>query len=83
MIGLVYISDCDGVFYWCLCSYKWGFCGWSFEKCLLFFESNWVFFVGFGEWVIYINIVMVNIVCKVFCMLYVNELKNNSVVRDF
>lgn len=32
-----------------LCSYKWGFGRWSLERRLLFFETNWAFFAGFGK----------------------------------
>jgi len=34
--------------YYCF-DYKWGLCGWSLEKRLLSFESNWAFFAGFGS----------------------------------
>lgn len=29
-------------------NYKWGYVKWSLEKRLLFFETNWAFFAGFG-----------------------------------
>jgi etoposide-induced 2.4 mRNA len=34
--------------YYCF-EYKWGLSGWSLENRLLFFESNWAFFAGFGS----------------------------------
>eukprot|EP00249_Psilotum_nudum_P001417 c13889_g1_i2 orf=332-1306(-) len=34
--------------YYCF-DYKWGFARWSLERRLIFFESNWAFFAGFGS----------------------------------
>lgn len=34
--------------YYCF-DYKWGLSRWSLEKRLLFFESDWAFFAGFGS----------------------------------
>lgn len=34
--------------YYCF-DYRWGFAQWSLERRLLFFETNWAFFAGFGS----------------------------------
>lgn len=34
--------------YYCF-DYKWGFAQWNLERRLLFFETNWAFFAGFGS----------------------------------
>ncbi|KAJ7571683.1 hypothetical protein O6H91_01G172500 [Diphasiastrum complanatum] len=34
--------------YYCF-DYKWNFARWSLEKRLVFFETNWAFFAGFGS----------------------------------
>ncbi|KAG6544896.1 hypothetical protein Mapa_013586 [Marchantia paleacea] len=34
--------------YYCF-DYKWGFAKWNLERRLLFFETNWAFFAGFGS----------------------------------
>eukprot|EP00164_Ancoracysta_twista_P003408 GFYU01004548.1.p1 GENE.GFYU01004548.1~~GFYU01004548.1.p1 ORF type:complete len:318 (-),score=65.85 GFYU01004548.1:61-1014(-) len=44
---LMFMGFCWLYAYYCF-EYKWGFKGWPLEKSIRYFETHWVYFLGFG-----------------------------------